>query len=108
MRLSVEVPPVVCEDCYRRVIKEFMKQAKVKCIFCFTRSSSIDFKLLVMCVANLVMLLLSYNLAQSTLWNTGICYFILNALTFVPWRGESSETIEFCNLLHVTIIKYRS
>ncbi|XP_030445767.2 trigger factor-like protein TIG, Chloroplastic [Syzygium oleosum] len=29
VRLSVEVPPVVCEDCYRRVIKEFMKQAKI-------------------------------------------------------------------------------
>lgn len=29
IRLSVEVPPAVCEDCYRRVIKEFMKQAKV-------------------------------------------------------------------------------
>ncbi|KAK4803450.1 hypothetical protein SAY86_003267 [Trapa natans] len=29
VRLSVEVPPAVCQDCYRRVIKEFMKQAKV-------------------------------------------------------------------------------
>ncbi|XP_059666446.1 trigger factor-like protein TIG, Chloroplastic [Cornus florida] len=29
VRLSVEVPPVVCEDCYRRVMKEFLKQAKV-------------------------------------------------------------------------------
>ncbi|KAL3503555.1 hypothetical protein ACH5RR_038004 [Cinchona calisaya] len=29
VRLSVEVPPVVCEDCYRRVIREFMKKAKV-------------------------------------------------------------------------------
>ncbi|KAK9268644.1 hypothetical protein L1049_000401 [Liquidambar formosana] len=29
VRLSVEVPPAVCEDCYDRVINEFMKQAKV-------------------------------------------------------------------------------
>ncbi|XP_027061615.1 trigger factor-like protein TIG, Chloroplastic isoform X1 [Coffea arabica] len=29
VRLSVEVPPVVCEDCYSRVIREFMKKAKV-------------------------------------------------------------------------------
>lgn len=29
MRLSVEVPSVVCEDCYRRVMREFMKKAKV-------------------------------------------------------------------------------
>ncbi|KAA8527013.1 hypothetical protein F0562_008758 [Nyssa sinensis] len=29
VRLSVEVPPVVCEDCYKRVMNEFMKQAKV-------------------------------------------------------------------------------
>lgn len=29
MRLSVEVPEVVCDDCYKRVIKEFTKQAKV-------------------------------------------------------------------------------
>ncbi|KAJ7960832.1 Trigger factor [Quillaja saponaria] len=29
VRLQVDVPPVVCEDCYRRVIVEFMKQAKV-------------------------------------------------------------------------------
>lgn len=27
--LHVEVPPPVCEDCYNRVIAEFMKQAKV-------------------------------------------------------------------------------
>ncbi|XAR56737.1 Peptidylprolyl isomerase [Bertholletia excelsa] len=29
VRLSVEVPPAVCEDCYKRVVNEFMKQAKV-------------------------------------------------------------------------------
>ncbi|KAK7300014.1 hypothetical protein RJT34_10845 [Clitoria ternatea] len=29
VRLHVEVPPLVCEDCYKRVIAEFMKQAKV-------------------------------------------------------------------------------
>ncbi|CAI0379355.1 unnamed protein product [Linum tenue] len=29
VRLGVEVPPEVCEDCYKRVIREFMKQAKV-------------------------------------------------------------------------------
>ncbi|KAL1307424.1 hypothetical protein AAHE18_17G031400 [Arachis hypogaea] len=29
VRLQVEVPPVVCEDCYKRVISEFTKQAKV-------------------------------------------------------------------------------
>ncbi|KAI4374792.1 hypothetical protein MLD38_012745 [Melastoma candidum] len=29
IRLSVEVPPAVCEDCYGRVLKEFMKQAKI-------------------------------------------------------------------------------
>ncbi|CAH9063841.1 unnamed protein product [Cuscuta epithymum] len=29
VRLSVDVPPVVCEDCYRRVIKEFTKHSKV-------------------------------------------------------------------------------
>ncbi|CAK9163894.1 unnamed protein product [Ilex paraguariensis] len=29
VKLSVEVPPVVCEDCYKRVINEFMKKAKV-------------------------------------------------------------------------------
>ncbi|KAF7144970.1 hypothetical protein RHSIM_Rhsim04G0016400 [Rhododendron simsii] len=28
-RLSVEVPPAVCEDCYKRIIKEFMKMSKV-------------------------------------------------------------------------------
>lgn len=27
--MSVEVPTVVCDDCYKRVMKEFMKQAKV-------------------------------------------------------------------------------
>lgn len=27
--MSVEVPPIVCEDCYKRVLHEFMKQAKV-------------------------------------------------------------------------------
>ncbi|KAF9667777.1 hypothetical protein SADUNF_Sadunf15G0058800 [Salix dunnii] len=29
IRVSVEVPPAVCEDCYRRVMNEFTKQAKV-------------------------------------------------------------------------------
>lgn len=29
VRLSVHVPPVVCDDCYDRVIRKFMKQAKV-------------------------------------------------------------------------------
>lgn len=29
IRLSVEVPPAVCEDCYKRVMNEFTKQAKV-------------------------------------------------------------------------------
>ncbi|XP_047334453.1 trigger factor-like protein TIG, Chloroplastic [Impatiens glandulifera] len=29
MRLNVEVPPAVCEDCYKRVLNEFMKQAKI-------------------------------------------------------------------------------
>lgn len=29
VRLSVEVPEEVCKDCYRRVITEFTKQAKV-------------------------------------------------------------------------------
>ncbi|XP_042489626.1 trigger factor-like protein TIG, Chloroplastic isoform X1 [Macadamia integrifolia] len=29
IRLSVKVPPVVCEDCYKRVIVELMKKAKV-------------------------------------------------------------------------------
>ncbi|XP_020223145.1 trigger factor-like protein TIG, Chloroplastic [Cajanus cajan] len=29
VRLQVEVPPLVCEDCYKRVIAEFMKQAKI-------------------------------------------------------------------------------
>ncbi|XP_027329911.1 trigger factor-like protein TIG, Chloroplastic [Abrus precatorius] len=29
VRLHVEVPPLVCEDCYKRVIAEFMKHAKV-------------------------------------------------------------------------------
>lgn len=29
VRVSVEVPAEVCDDCYNRVIKEFMKQAKV-------------------------------------------------------------------------------
>ncbi|CAL5437344.1 unnamed protein product [Camellia sinensis] len=28
IRLSVEVPPAVCEDCYKRVMNEFMKQSK--------------------------------------------------------------------------------
>ncbi|RDX98838.1 Trigger factor-like protein TIG, Chloroplastic, partial [Mucuna pruriens] len=27
--LHSEVPPLVCEDCYKRVIAEFMKQAKI-------------------------------------------------------------------------------
>nr|AKM76839.1 trigger factor type chaperone family protein [Monsonia emarginata] len=29
LRLSVEVPPAVCEDCYNRVVEEFQRQAKV-------------------------------------------------------------------------------
>lgn len=29
VRLSVEVPAIVCEDCYKRVINEFMKNSKV-------------------------------------------------------------------------------
>ncbi|KAL5548482.1 hypothetical protein UlMin_003713 [Ulmus minor] len=29
VRLTVEVPPAVCDDCYSRVIKEFTKRAKV-------------------------------------------------------------------------------
>ncbi|KAG5081701.1 Trigger factor-like protein TIG, Chloroplastic [Glycine soja] len=29
VRLHVEVPSLVCEDCYKRVITEFMKQAKI-------------------------------------------------------------------------------
>ncbi|WVZ04372.1 hypothetical protein V8G54_025178, partial [Vigna mungo] len=29
VKLHVEVPPLACEDCYKRVIAEFMKQAKV-------------------------------------------------------------------------------
>uniref|UniRef100_K7M4H0 peptidylprolyl isomerase n=1 Tax=Glycine max TaxID=3847 RepID=K7M4H0_SOYBN len=29
VRLHVEVPSLVCEDCYKRVIAEFMKQAKI-------------------------------------------------------------------------------
>ncbi|XP_028066164.1 uncharacterized protein LOC114269095 [Camellia sinensis] len=29
IRLSVEVPPAMCEDCYKRVMNEFMKQSKV-------------------------------------------------------------------------------
>ncbi|XVE80445.1 hypothetical protein DITRI_Ditri14bG0140100 [Diplodiscus trichospermus] len=29
VRLSVEVPPAVGQDCYRRVLKEFMKQVKI-------------------------------------------------------------------------------
>uniref|UniRef100_A0A2N9GP27 peptidylprolyl isomerase n=1 Tax=Fagus sylvatica TaxID=28930 RepID=A0A2N9GP27_FAGSY len=29
VRLSVEVPPAICDDCYKRVLNEFMKQAKV-------------------------------------------------------------------------------
>ncbi|THG15994.1 hypothetical protein TEA_002471 [Camellia sinensis var. sinensis] len=28
IRLSVEVPPAMCEDCYKRVMNEFMKQSK--------------------------------------------------------------------------------
>ncbi|CAL5422077.1 unnamed protein product [Camellia sinensis] len=28
IRLSVEIPPVVCEDCYKSVMNEFMKQSK--------------------------------------------------------------------------------
>ncbi|KAJ9551425.1 hypothetical protein OSB04_015470 [Centaurea solstitialis] len=29
IRLSVEVPSIICEDCHKRVINEFMKKAKV-------------------------------------------------------------------------------
>ncbi|OAY55645.2 trigger factor-like protein TIG, Chloroplastic [Manihot esculenta] len=29
LKLAVEVPPAVCDDCYKRVMNEFMKQAKV-------------------------------------------------------------------------------
>ncbi|KAL3364686.1 hypothetical protein AABB24_013459 [Solanum stoloniferum] len=29
IRLTVEVPTVVCEDCYKKVIKEFMRRSKV-------------------------------------------------------------------------------
>lgn len=29
VRLSVEVPAVVCDDCYKRVLNEFMKRSKV-------------------------------------------------------------------------------
>ena len=29
VRLTVEVPPAVCDDCYSRVIKELTKRAKV-------------------------------------------------------------------------------
>ncbi|KAK1291225.1 Trigger factor-like protein TIG [Acorus calamus] len=29
VRLSVEVPPVVCQDCYRRVLEEFSKRTKI-------------------------------------------------------------------------------
>ncbi|WOK91326.1 trigger factor-like protein TIG, Chloroplastic isoform X2 [Canna indica] len=29
VRLTVEVPPVVCQECYRKVLAEFSKQAKV-------------------------------------------------------------------------------
>lgn len=29
IRLSVEVPSAVCEDCHKRVMTEFMKVAKV-------------------------------------------------------------------------------
>ncbi|KAI7739644.1 hypothetical protein M8C21_003126 [Ambrosia artemisiifolia] len=29
IRLSVEVPSIVCDDCYKRVLNEFMKKAKV-------------------------------------------------------------------------------
>lgn len=31
-RLSVEVPPAVCEDCYKRALKEFTKISKV-CVY---------------------------------------------------------------------------
>ncbi|XP_058080230.1 trigger factor-like protein TIG, Chloroplastic isoform X3 [Magnolia sinica] len=30
VRLSVEVPPIVCQDCYKRVLDEFSKQSKVE------------------------------------------------------------------------------
>ncbi|XP_052208061.1 trigger factor-like protein TIG, Chloroplastic [Diospyros lotus] len=29
VKLTVEVPPAVCEDCYKKVLSEFMKKAKV-------------------------------------------------------------------------------
>lgn len=29
VKLTVEVPSAVCDDCYSRVLNEFMKQAKV-------------------------------------------------------------------------------
>lgn len=29
VKLSVEVPDAVCEDCYKRVLNELMKRAKV-------------------------------------------------------------------------------
>jgi len=29
VKLSVEVPEIVCEDCYQRVLTEFMKLSKV-------------------------------------------------------------------------------
>lgn len=32
VKLSIQVPPEVCDDCYKRVIDEFMKQAKVSLI----------------------------------------------------------------------------
>lgn len=41
MKLAVEVPPLVCQDCYRRVVREFSKQIKVticisrRCFFYF-------------------------------------------------------------------------
>lgn len=34
LKLAVEVPPAVCDDCYKRVMNEFMKQAKVRPCFC--------------------------------------------------------------------------
>lgn len=38
VRLSVEVPPAVCEDCYKRVLNEFMKQAKVLFVFAMLKA----------------------------------------------------------------------
>ena len=41
IRVSVEVPPAVCEDCYRRVMNEFTKQAKVRSLFFLLASDDV-------------------------------------------------------------------